>query len=164
MYAQCTYNHTHTHTHTHTHIAGIRTDRLAEFSWRTFHNPSSPSGAGPDLKLDKVVNQPCHTRLPGSRLSTVQASSISLGQGWILGVDKTIRVAAHTEYCLDIDGASKAPGTPLITYPCNSVSINNVHNQQFEYYGGNNHTIRSVMTGLCVDLGTTTAAPATMQG
>ena len=73
-----------------------------------------------------------------------QAGAAALGQSWVLGSDKTVRVGAHSEYCLDIDGAKTVVGTPLITYRCNNISINGVHNQQFEY-DQSNRTLRSAI-------------------
>jgi hypothetical protein len=131
----------------------ITADRLAEFAWRTFVNPSS-ADTPPKLNLAPVVAHRCHTR-PGSNLRPEQAAAPALGQGWTLNADKTIRVATHPTFCLDIDGARTTAGTPLITYPCNNISIHSVHNQQFEYAAGGNHSIRSVLSGLCLDRGPT---------
>jgi hypothetical protein len=61
-------------------------------------------------------------------------------------------VAGHPEFCLDTGGAVAAPGANMITYKCNNISINKVHNQQFEYNPAN-RTLRSVAFGLCVQLG-----------
>lgn len=128
----------------------ITADRLAEFAWRTFTNPAS-SDTQPALELAPVTAEPCHSR-PEGKLHSEQAAAPSLGQGWTLHADKTIRVATHDDFCLDIDGGRTTPGTPLITYPCNNISIRSVHNQQFEYAGqGGNHSIRSVISGLCLD-------------
>ena len=104
------------------------------------------------LELEPVVARACHAR-SGARLSAAQSAAAALGQGWLLeAADNTIRVAAHSQFCLDIDGAKTTTGTPLITYTCNSISIHKVHNQQFEHITANN-TLVSAMTGLCVTLG-----------
>ena len=90
----------------------LRADRLAEFAWRTFDNPSSTSGAGtsPSLALVSVLGLACHTS--SVRLGSSQAAAASLGQGWVLSAaDKTIRVAGHPEFCLDIDGGKTTPGS-----------------------------------------------------
>ena len=114
----------------------IHADRLVEFAWRTIDNPSSGSTASPELNTEPVAAQVCHALLPNSRLSAEQAGAAALGQSWVLGSDKTVRVGAHSEYCLDIDGAKTVVGTPLITYRCNNISINGVHNQQLGWGAG----------------------------
>ena len=54
----------------------------------------------------------------------------ALGQAWVLGHnDSTVRVAGQPSYCLDVDQVLR--GQKLITYPCNRVSIEITHNQQF---------------------------------
>ena len=54
---------------------------------------------------------------------TAKARGCVRAQAWVLGPDKTVRVAAHMEFCLDIDGGLKTPGTRLITFACNNISI-----------------------------------------
>jgi hypothetical protein len=147
--------------------SAIQADRLAEFAWRTFDNPSfsSVNGTSPViLSMKPVIAHSCHNSYSADRrLNAAQAAAASLGQAWILRADKTIRVGPHSEFCLDIDGGKTNAGTPLITYTCNNVSIGRVHNQQFQY-DQSNRALKSVMTGLCVDVGTgAPTSPVTMQ-
>ena len=63
----------------------LRADRLAEFAWRTFSNPSSPGGGGGlSLSSTPVLGFACHTAAsaPSSgRLEAHQAAAPALGSG-----------------------------------------------------------------------------------
>ena len=111
--------------------------------------PSQPAGG---LTKAPVTAPACHPK-------PVTAGRLMGGQSWTLGADKTIRVGAHSEFCLDLDRGPKT----LVTYPCNSISIQHVHNQQWEYRNAT-RTLHSAMDPLlCVDLGPKSTSPVTVQ-